>query len=206
VALSISLRALTDPRPRSWFYHVLWALPLLPIQMIFVFGLYTGAAGFPYTKQITLLEAIKGCARASLSSAIQEGRKDGLVLFLPFTIAASVLAGFVLRRRLRLRTVLLIGLARAILGLAYPAGLGAPVLAVLCPVILLQLPTADGEYFSESWLSLAAIGLWVWYQAALLARNVFDRVSLDRSCTSCGYDLTGLSRGVKCPECGAFTP
>lgn len=189
----------TRLRPRGLFWHVTWATPLAVLHLFYLFGLFAEGGYNDFTKTYTLADAIVMASKVPLSYAVSSPK----ILFIPFSLAATAVAGVLLRKRLSRAKVAVVGIARLIASTLVPFFGVAFVLPFLAPQFTFDiLKGTTGETYSDGLPTAAAVGWWVWYQMALLWRDIRNRYPDDYGCEKCGYSLVGTPAESPCPECG----
>lgn len=189
----------TTPKPRGWLWHSLWLLPLLFVEALFVFALLAEGAYNDYTKTYSFPEAVVMVSKVPLAYGVSKPA----IMFVPLTLAASAAAQWLLHKQLSRRQVLGLALGRMAAGLVvyFPMSLFAPLYG---PVVVAEmLVGTSGETYAESMPIVGAVGLWFWYQVALLIRDWCNRREKTNGCPACSYDRQGLTMSAKCPECGS---
>lgn len=194
--------ARTHPRRRSIWSRIAWAVPLFVIQAFYFFGLLAEGGYNDYTRAYSLSEAIVMTSKVPFSHAFS----TKLFIFIPCSLTITILAGLVLSRPMPRWLVVVIGLARLLLGVGIIMILMGPLApvgsAIIGPLITWEMfHGTSGETYAEWGPVAAAAGWWIWYQIALFIRDLWRDRAKD-ACVQCDYPLTGLPPTQPCPECG----
>jgi hypothetical protein len=179
-----------------------WTVPFVLIELCLVLGLSLESAGFGYPEPVSPIRAVSALFRPSGLAALRRPE----TLFLPITVVAVLAGALVLRRRLPGWAVLATASFRFVVVVVAALLLfarDALVSPLMAPIGTVLFPGADGEFYSEGWPVIVAIGWWFWFALALGVRDVLNRRVPPGECPRCGYPITAASgRSPRCSKCG----